>query len=719
VVTATKRTTTLQETPISIAAVSGEDLQQRGISDINTLVKQIPGVSFQSVGPGRTNFNIRGLSDTGGASPTVGFYLDDVPITPATSAISAAGKSEISPDLYDLERVEVLRGPQGTLYGAGSEGGTIRLLTAQPKLDRFEASGQAVLSNTDRSNTVNYAVNGMTNLNLIDEQLALRLVAAEKYDGGYIDRVVVSPFPSYTNGFTARGDVAAAPVAARYDGVNSARTSSLRALLLWQPIDNLKITPSVVIQNIYQGGQNSFDLPPGNFAHYQAGDVPEQFDETFNLYALNVKYEWQSVTLQSTTSQMNTHVYNIEDVAEQWYGFFLPYGAPFLTQGAGWERHNQRQFSEELRLSSSGHGALQWVLGAFYNSFKDTLAYDEESGQLVAYDGSRNVFTDNEPDHLKQSALFGEATYALLPSVKVTLGLRYFHYDFDFLQSYSGLATAPPLVSTGTTSASGTTPKVGFTYLPTENLTLFASASKGFRPGSANLPIPPSFCGVDLQTLGVSTYKPDSVWSYELGEKAKLLNGTVGLRASGYYIDWKDIQQNVPLACGYGYTANAGGAVSKGAELEFDARLGRGFTLHENIGYTDAKITSSAVGSALAVGSPLANVPKWTVDSSFEFLKPLANGWNLGIRGDDEYISSEYDPNAQPYPVNQRGGYNILNARLGLEMQRFSAYLFASNLLNRVGYVGFDRSEAQNTPQYARVIPTIPRIVGVDAQVRF
>jgi outer membrane receptor protein involved in Fe transport len=198
-----------------------------------------------------------------------------------------------------------------------------------------------------------------------------------------------------------------------------------------------------------------------------------------------------------------------------------------------------------------------------------------------------------------------------------------------------------------------------------------------------------------------------------------MLDGTVGLRASGYYIDWKNIQQNVPLACGYGYTTNAGAAVSKGGELEFDAKVTRSLTIHENLGYTDAKITSSAIGSTLAVGSPLANVPKWTVGTSFEYLTPLPNGWNLGVRGDDEYISSEYDPNAQPYPISERGGYNLLNARVGVETSRFSVYLFGSNLLNRVGYVGFDRSEAENTPQYARVIPTVPRIIGIDGQIRF
>jgi outer membrane receptor protein involved in Fe transport len=715
VVTATKRVTTLQETPISITATSGDDLIQHGVPDISSLASAVPGVSIQSVGPGRTNFNIRGLSDTGGASPTVGFYLDDIPITPSTSAISAASKSEISPDLYDLERVEVLRGPQGTLYGAGSEGGTIRLLTNQPKLDSFEASGQSILGGTDGGG-LNYAQHGMVNLPLIDQVMALRLVVTEKYDSGYIDRIVVSPYPGYTDDFTQRGDVAGAPVAHKYPDVNYAQTQGARAALLWEPSPELTITPTIFLQRINQGGQNSIDVPPGTFAHYQAGDIPESFEEDFEVYSLKLKYDFGPTTLQSTTSEMHTHLYNQEDVDEQWYGVFLPYGSPFLTQGDGWEEHEQRQLSEELRLTSNTSGPLEWILGAFYNDFRDTITFNESSAGLIPYDGTAAVFIDNEPDHQRQEALFGEATYAVVPTLKLNLGLRYFHYDYEYTQSYSGLATAPPYVSGGTTTASGFTPKIGLTYLPSADLTLYADAAKGFRPGAANLPIPPSFCGVDLATLGVSTFQPDSVWSYEIGEKARLFDGRVGVRSSIFYIDWRNIQQNIPLPCGYGYTANAGGASSKGGELEVDAKLTRDITVHESFGYTDAQITSSSLASALPVGSPLANVPKFTMNSSAEYSTPLRNDLALSARLEDQYVSSEFDPNAQPYPVNHRPAYNIVNFRVGLVRHDFSAYLFADNLLNRVGFVGFDRSEAENTPQYAREIPIRPLTYGVDLQ---
>jgi iron complex outermembrane recepter protein len=222
-----------------------------------------------------------------------------------------------------------------------------------------------------------------------------------------------------------------------------------------------------------------------------------------------------------------------------------------------------------------------------------------------------------------------------------------------------------------------------------------------------------------LQSLNAQTYSPDSVWSYELGEKARLLAGALAIRASAYYIDWKNVQQNIPLACGYDVTENAGAAVSKGGELEVDARLGGPFTVHGSVGYTDAKITEATPGSPLAVGARLPNVPEWTANGSVEYNTALSDKWEFSGRVDAEYIGSEFDPNAAPYPLNERGGYTLFNMRFGVKGQALSAYLFGNNLLNKVALVGFDHSEAQNTRQYARVIPTIPRTVGIDLQYRF
>jgi outer membrane receptor protein involved in Fe transport len=212
IVTAEKREATIQSTPISITAFRGADLRQAGVSDLQSVAEQVPGVSFKTGGPGQTELEMRGLNSGGGNSPTVGLYLDDIPLS--SFAYATAGKVVIDPDLYDLERVEVLRGPQGTLYGAGSMGGAIRLITSQPDLDKFSAGGELVGSGTEGGGA-NGTFNGMLNLPIVDNELALRIVATQKYLSGWIDRIVPTAFPLPLDGGLTRGDVAAAPGANR------------------------------------------------------------------------------------------------------------------------------------------------------------------------------------------------------------------------------------------------------------------------------------------------------------------------------------------------------------------------------------------------------------------------------------------------------------------------------------------------------------------------
>src|SRR3984885_11318363 len=211
VVTAEKRESTVQKTPISITAISGADLQAQGVSDMTSVAQQVPGVSFKTSGPGQTEFEIRGLTSTGGESPTVGFYLDDAVLTPA--AMAQNGKTVIDPSLFDLNRVEVLRGPQGTLYGAGSMGGTIKLVTNQPDPKAFAANVEVIGSGTTDGGGFNHTENVMLNIPLMQDVAALRLVGTDKYIDGWIDRKVLNPFPPEVNGSTARGDVRSAPVA--------------------------------------------------------------------------------------------------------------------------------------------------------------------------------------------------------------------------------------------------------------------------------------------------------------------------------------------------------------------------------------------------------------------------------------------------------------------------------------------------------------------------
>jgi len=247
VVTARKTTETVQTIPISITALSAGQIEASGVTSAQGIAQLVPGMAIASVGPGQAYYEIRGLSSGGGEAPTVGFYLDELSISPPLG--STNGKVEIDPELYDLQRAEVLRGPQGTLYGAGSMGGTIKFVATPPQLSVFNASAESILSGT-KGGGVNYAEKGMVNLPLIDDKVALRIVGSYGHDSGYVDRIVVPNFPLETNpsptyfGLT-RGNVVGVPGSQVYKGVNYADTTTARASLLIKPTDGLTITPSV------------------------------------------------------------------------------------------------------------------------------------------------------------------------------------------------------------------------------------------------------------------------------------------------------------------------------------------------------------------------------------------------------------------------------------------------------------------------------------------
>src|SRR3984885_8089939 len=272
VVTAQKRVSTVQDTPISISAVSGDDLLARGVSSLAALAQGTAGVSLKSEGPSQTEIEMRGMTSSGGNSATVGFYLDDIPLTGPASAQN--GHVVIDPDLYDLNRIEILRGPQGTLFGSGSMGGTVRLITNQPNLSQFQSTAQSVLSGTEGGG-FNHKDSLMVNLPLVDDTLALRMAGTENYTSGWIDRIVVSPFPLAGGNpvGTVRGDVQNAPVEKQYPGSNAYQSYAARVSLLWKPTENLTVTPSYFHLTSTQNGISAYDSAPGTLAHYQPFDI--------------------------------------------------------------------------------------------------------------------------------------------------------------------------------------------------------------------------------------------------------------------------------------------------------------------------------------------------------------------------------------------------------------------------------------------------------------
>jgi iron complex outermembrane recepter protein len=732
VVTAEKRESTVQKTPISMTAISEAELQARGLSDFRDVAQETPGVSMKTSGPGQTEFEMRGLTATGGFSPTVGFYVDDAPLTAPAQA--AQGKVVIDPDLYDVNRVEVLRGPQGTLYGAGSMGGTIKLVTNQPQLNTVASSAQTTDSGTDGGG-FNYGGSAMLNLPLGQDVAAVRFVGTYKYTSGFIDRIVVNPFPLETNGGLTRGDVTAAPIEAKYDDVNWEKLQGGRVTLLLKLGDNLTITPGLMYQKISTGGPETVDDPPGNeYAHYQPFDIAEPMEDNFSIYTLNVKYHFDFADLTSATAKWNRHDEQTQDISETMQFLF---GFPAFTVagggiggGAQEETDFTDQVSEEIRLASNGTGPFEWLGGFFFSRFNSNTTSLSNYAGLENYFGTTDLIAVGEPIEITQRALFGELSYLLTDQLKGTLGLRYYRYSSEEETINSGLASIAggpgTVLEYGSANNKGFNPKVNLAYTVSDDVLLYTTAAKGFRPGGPNSPVPlsgPVQCLTgpgNLQSLGLTSapnqFNPDNVWSYEIGEKARTLGNTFQINSALYYESWTDVQQLVDPSCGFGFTANAGSATVYGSEIEIAANLSPAWTVTQNIGITHATFNQTVEATNTVKGQKLLDVPDFTANTSLIYTTPVSATYNFTARGTYSYIGPMQDIT---YTRNDLPGYALVNLRSGVASDKFSATLFVSNLANKFAVLTNNTAQTVNIPTVNRWVVTQPRTIGIDLQVRY
>ncbi len=728
VVTAEKRASTVQSTPISITAVTGDQLLAQGTATVEALAATTPGISMRTAGPGQTEFEMRGLSSSGGAAPTVGFYLDEVPLSPAAASLN--GKVVIDPDLFDLQRAEVLRGPQGTLYGSGSMGGTIKLITNAPDPKKFDASVQGLLSDTAGGGT-NYGGNAMLNVPL-SETLAVRLVVTDKFTDGWIDRIVLNNFPFPTNpcagwagaGCT-RGDLSTATVDKVIAKSNSSELKSGRVSVLWKPIEGLTSTTTAMYQRITAAGYNEFQSPPGAsaLAIYQPYDLKEPVSDTFHMLSEVITYDLDFAQLTSATSYWKRDENQSQDSTEALQNLFvLPAFLPVLYT----EDDKSQQTSQELRLASTGDGSWQWVAGGFYSGLRSTFIVTNQSPAYAPFSvgGSAAnpegiIFNANNPYTLKQYAAFGDLSYKFNSELKLTTGLRWFKYTTVEDYSTSGIGTssgnATPTAGSINSSASGYNPKATLSYTPTRDLTVYTTAARGFRPGGVSLPVPTS--GLTVCPSVPLTYKPDNVWNYELGEKARLFDGRLVINSDVYYIKWNDIQQIIELTCGYPYTANAGTARSYGPELELDFKVTDSFGVNLSGAYTNAQITNAAAGTGLANGTPILNIPKSTGSVMLVYKTSLSSSVDSITRLTDSYVGPTPDIAYAPVTLPS---HNLIDFRTGLAFDRWNTSLFGTNLTNKhAELTANNTSFAWQVPSMTRFSTNQPRTIGLDVTYHF
>jgi len=747
-VTAEKYTSTIQNTPISISALSGEQLAAAGLTRLEDIAHEIPGLSMRSAGPGLTEYEARGLASNGGAAPTVGFYLDEIPLSPP--ALSQSGKVVIDPDLYDIERVEVLRGPQGTLYGSGSMGGTIKIITNQPKLGVFEGSAQATGSYTDGGGG-----NGSANLALnmpVGQTLAVRLVLSDLYRSGWIDNKTVSPFP-VTLGNPVQGDVANAPVTNDIKNANDEKLWSARVSVLYKPSDDFSILGSAMQQHLHMGGYDLLDGSPDSAtpsrvydAHYEAFPLREYVDDNVSIFGLTMNANVGFADLTTATAYWSRLGVQAQDASESIY-YSNGGGTPFVPV-AYLERDPSHQISQEVRLTSHDGGPLHWVAGAFYSELHSAW---NEIGQSplnetpAIPDGA--YFISWNPYTVKQTALFADGSYKITNQWKISAGVRWYTYKSEqdeFSWGYDGPNATPPAAAQVTkASDNGFNPRINLSYAPTEDLTTYATISKGFRPGGANQILPPPTSPPFCQS-GALQFGPDAAWNYEVGEKAKLFDNWLTVNSDFYYIKWTGIQQVVTLPCGYQYYTNAGDGRTFGPELEINAKLSAEWSASLSGTYTDAKIThpnaaytsflenvaslpdtvthpdtpSRPCTAGTTCTAPIMNVAKDGGSISVTYSTEVMNDYKLSARVADVFVGTSHD--VAYYFDYTLPSYNIANARVSLEHNNWAANVFVDNFTNKVALMTANNTSFQfNIPQLVRYSTNQPRTVGVQANYKF
>jgi iron complex outermembrane receptor protein len=688
IVTATKREANLQNVPFSVSATSQDQIRNSSAQDLVGLARNIASFTVTDLGPGQSQMAIRGISsgqvvrDQPGVKEQVGVYLDESPISIAL----------FTPDLelFDLERFEVLRGPQGTLFGAGSEAGTVRYITRQPQLGRVEVVTDGSVEGVQDGGTGGM-VRGAFNVPLGDTA-AMRLALYYRH------------LPGFINAIQPDGTVK--------QDVNDGERTGARLAFLWKPNDSLSITPRVVYQNIDTNGFPRVDVynilanPYTTVAPVTIGNLQqytqqrESLLDQFLLTDLDVDWNFGPATLTSITSYTHRNVRVLRD-ATQLTGSItfdavgIPDQAAVRLTSPLYDRTGLQVISQEVRVASNGNQNIDWLAGGFfqhvdrhYGQSLPTPTYDALIGAPSSYFGAPTPDTPFYSDlsyRLKQYAAFGEATWHVTNQWALTAGLRYYKYTEDKNLYFAGvfgivppgangqtcvLGTGPPTpvtcvpqVTPGSVDSNGTSPRFIVSYKPTDDSQLYAQAARGFRLGGINDPINISLCkGNDAQVFGnQKTWKDETTWDYELGAKTQWLDKRLTFNIDVFYSDIKNLQAIVTAgSCSSRIVFNVPTARSAGVEMELFARPNNAWDFGLSASYIDAKLTSSvtdmpAPGVELFVGglqdgNRLPTAPKGQAAAFVGFTQPLQSGRDFFANFTVQYVGSSFSQfeNEQP-----------------------------------------------------------------------
>lgn len=722
-VTATKHATTIDKTPIAITAIPTEVLADAGAVTINDMVKMVPGVSVEDAGAGQSRISIRGIYAAG--EPTTGIYYDETPISGSVGTTNDAGGHQPDLNLFDIDRVEVLRGPQGTLYGASSMGGAIRLISNKPELDQVDGSVETGYAVT-KGGGPSWQTQAMFNLPLIQDKLAVRVVANKQDTGGYIDNVVLDR-----------------------NHVGESREGGGRIMVRYQPTDKVTIDASFSTQAT--NAQPSFWSPyperwalaplypadlPSRYGSEMATLVPYHDHTKISNLTLNCDLDW--ATLTAVTSYFDRASYYNQDATPLFqYAKYLVgelglshvYNADQYIPSYLYYPGETTNWSNELRLSSKSNDTLDWTAGLYEEQRKSSLFSEYEYADPATggpLSPSQIFFRRHIADDLQQKAAFGDATWHVTQDLNITGGLRYYSYSKD-ITGYTDLNFNFPLIGGGTIPPStvsagqnGWLKKLDISYNLAPNVMVYGLAADGMRPGGANQLI--------NLPVNLTTYKSDSLWNYELGIKSNWFDRKLYMTADVYQINWHNMQVSATTLDGTSeFITNAGAARMRGFEWETLYRPFHGLDITANFNYVNAVLTQNQISNSYEeqgvlgqVGDRVPYTPKYAGALAATYRWPIGDNLEGMARLDANYVGTSYSTFRPTDPTRtSMGNYTMVNGRIGLEdaAGRWSAYLYVKNMFNKLAFVSTGLQTYYAPFGEAYTVP--PRTIGIDLKYNF
>lgn len=739
VVTATRHAETLSKVPLSIVATDQKALDDRGVKSFADLAKLTPSVTFgQSAlayGTGQTNIAIRGVTTVSGV-PTTGVYIDDTPVQ--TRNGGSPSLTNPYPQIFDLDRVEVLRGPQGTLFGTGSMGGAIRFITPEPSYRDVSIYGRSEVSTTDHG-AASYEAGVAAGVPIVEDKLGIRISVWHRHDGGYIDRL-----DRVTKQLIKRD-------------INDQDSTNARIALGWKPTDTVTIEPSLYYQETSYGDADLYELATshGSDLKTSISRLPQTHWDRFFLPALKMSFDFGGVSLISNTSYFTRKTTTVSDDSTLSLATFSGYNynvPAALNNYLAYtdNKTSQNTFTQEIRLQSlNANGRFTWVVGGFFTSGKTNDEYGGADPDLLdnlnfglglageppaasvtdvlgfpLYQGKYSNFVQT---HYKdvQKSVFAQGDFKLLPRLKLTAGVRYTSADLTYDSFYAGpiYGTDGSLVAHAKPKSNQVTPKFGLAYQADTNNLFYANIAKGARAGLVAPPVG-NGCAADGANLGFDplqprAIKPDSLWSYEIGTKNRLFGGRVTTDISAYHIDWNNIQSTLFLPiCTLPTTFNLGKAKIDGFDAAISVKPIRGLTVGASVSYTNARYSESQP-NGYDKGEPLG-VPPWSVhlEGEYDFSVDTREYY---LRSDFSYTSHDnrpldltsplVDPNLPRAPAT-----SLLNLRAGMRLSGVDVSIFANNVTNSEPVLSLGHDTVQS--QVFRSTTFRPRTIGLTVTYR-